>query len=897
MGRTYQERTLKILFGRANRCAYPGCGQQLIFEDRGRVSVVAQIAHIRSESFKGPRHVPGYRKVNSEENLLLLCGVHHKPVDDHESTYSIDELLDWKRLQTAGGTGLELADHQLSQVIRFLSEVARGVVQSGLRMRSRADALDIAARKARARRVDRLIPFVPEERLDAVLAWMKGLDDPIVDVPAGSVRVLVAPLGAGKSEQALRWWEDGLQTAADDPEHELPQYFTARTVVDVLEQSIADNLGGDPVRRCRVVVDELDGVSIAEASGILSEARQLVQVWPQVSILATTRPGIPLGDKEKIVVPRWTVDRGAALVELALGDYVPHRLWTAETSDLLTSPLTALALAARVHAGRDTKVTRSQLLADLATQVLESHGKDVSDDTWNDLARLAVAVLEEPYLAEGRRFGPPPRVRRLIETGLVVHDGRQLTFALPVFEQYFASQAIALGLVSLNDAAGARAFPRWRYALAFAVTTAAPRRQEELLTTLARVNPAAAFWVLGEIASKEHQSLEGPPEEAIAALLRRRDVTGGAVEPDLAIRAGLWLRDAEKALLQGIGPLAHRLARHRDGQLTQWGAWLKGGRFTLARARDRVPPPEVIRLAEPRAHLSQGWHRSTNFSFPTADFGRWQLAQDSLQRELNTTITRRKLQVPPNSWLARERTFWLGKFVVDHGRGRPSRFINVAELRETVAAWKERADAAQLMRWGSSSGREVDGDDDIRWLSAQLATEESDVLAAPWPEGDIDHRGRWVWQGYSPELTLTLATAVVREALVGYRQLVEQNFPTFGDALGLYSMMPLRVDGLVGRFAEDEDATAVELRLLLDPTPTSADNESPPVHMRLITSRDDQTFWEFGRDRQQITRAAFKQHVVQDIDLPLHDSCAATTVAYEWLARDLAAVGWLKERW
>ena len=50
MARDYSQKTIKILFGRATRCAYPGCQEPLIFEDRGHLTVTAEIAHIRSES-------------------------------------------------------------------------------------------------------------------------------------------------------------------------------------------------------------------------------------------------------------------------------------------------------------------------------------------------------------------------------------------------------------------------------------------------------------------------------------------------------------------------------------------------------------------------------------------------------------------------------------------------------------------------------------------------------------------------------------------------------------------------------------------------------------------------------------------------------------------------------
>ena len=84
------------------------------------LSVSAQIAHIRSESPAGPRYDPTYpvELVDQEENLLLLCGIHHKPVDDHASIYPVKELLDWKRQQISSRSSGGLSEHQVADIIR-----------------------------------------------------------------------------------------------------------------------------------------------------------------------------------------------------------------------------------------------------------------------------------------------------------------------------------------------------------------------------------------------------------------------------------------------------------------------------------------------------------------------------------------------------------------------------------------------------------------------------------------------------------------------------------------------------------------------------------------------------------------------------------------------------------
>lgn len=125
MGRRYLEKTIKLLFGSASRCAYPECPEPLVFKDRGRLTVVAQVAHIRSEMPNGPRHEPNYDPalLNSFENLLLLCGKHHPAVDQHESVYIVEELEEWKAAQTAQ-TGRVLPASELPEILAALEKVA-----------------------------------------------------------------------------------------------------------------------------------------------------------------------------------------------------------------------------------------------------------------------------------------------------------------------------------------------------------------------------------------------------------------------------------------------------------------------------------------------------------------------------------------------------------------------------------------------------------------------------------------------------------------------------------------------------------------------------------------------------------------------------------------------------
>lgn len=85
----------KILWGKSgNRCAI--CKQKMVFEQTkdDPESVVGEECHIVSGAQTGPRYDPNYEKnkVDTVANIILLCRVHHKKVDDQTHDYSSDRL-------------------------------------------------------------------------------------------------------------------------------------------------------------------------------------------------------------------------------------------------------------------------------------------------------------------------------------------------------------------------------------------------------------------------------------------------------------------------------------------------------------------------------------------------------------------------------------------------------------------------------------------------------------------------------------------------------------------------------------------------------------------------------------------------------------------------------------
>ena len=101
MGRSYTDRDLKLLFGRSGMfCAFPKC-RALLIEPRTNVDdevVIGQIAHIVAHADAGPRADAGFPATDRDRypNLILLCPNHHALVDAQDSTYTVEQMRNWK---------------------------------------------------------------------------------------------------------------------------------------------------------------------------------------------------------------------------------------------------------------------------------------------------------------------------------------------------------------------------------------------------------------------------------------------------------------------------------------------------------------------------------------------------------------------------------------------------------------------------------------------------------------------------------------------------------------------------------------------------------------------------------------------------------------------------------
>lgn len=96
------EKTRKILWGRSgNRCAICKC--ELVKEetDSDPAAIIGDECHIISKKSNGPRNNPNCNlELDHYDNLILLCKIHHKQIDDQPTRFNVDYLKNIKEKHT-----------------------------------------------------------------------------------------------------------------------------------------------------------------------------------------------------------------------------------------------------------------------------------------------------------------------------------------------------------------------------------------------------------------------------------------------------------------------------------------------------------------------------------------------------------------------------------------------------------------------------------------------------------------------------------------------------------------------------------------------------------------------------------------------------------------------------
>ncbi|MEU9251979.1 dsDNA nuclease domain-containing protein [Streptomyces sp. NPDC048270] len=700
-------------------------------------------------------------------------------------------------------------------------------------------------------------------------------------LPRHGTFVIEGDYGSGKSLIAERYHLADIDAARVDSAAPLPVYLTAGQVHESLSKAVtaaALRVGDPKTHAVSVVLDGLDEPGLARGYQLLVQARTLTAVNPEWRVLATTRPGLDLYEQERRVAPLLTHDEAAVLIGQLGGQAGVVRQTTAEVRDALRRPLFAL-IAAELSRNDEQLPNQSVAFLEALARTAIRRARGPEGEVRHYLLRLAAATVSGGGRALVADVGDEGVADALLDTRLVVRQGRCLAFALPVLEQYFAGQAALRGWVPSGTLGDPTLLGKWRYALALAVASCSWEQTQELVAPLVASYPGVAAWVVREAIPFPRGDPNAPHVASDAAAQRLK---------------GTW-----EAWMAALQPVSHRMFGYRPLDLVV-DAQLDGPTLSaqlLQRDEGAVPAlsvPFTKRYAreneDRRVTPVRTFHGTV-----AVDYGAWpwQWPLTQIESALDWVCEAQVLRVSDCPSYDAERTWAIGKallgqYATNH-TPLPAEQV-LGALRQHLRRFKPtvppiRSTIKGVDTTGEELIRLADQLDGGRWVRSDGS------IHRPYELPDCDRMYvDWIWEHYSPVRLRLLTEQVLTAALEIYTCLVEQWFPALRPNLGLASIMPVCIDGnlLASRASGYDQAPTLHVRL--EPRVQHANR----VNLRLVTADDLQTYqpkFDLGtRVVRPLENGSWSRPytAVVESEPQVFRDTPAIDYAYEWLHQDLA---------
>lgn len=246
-----------------------------------------------------------------------------------------------------------------------------------------------------------------------------------------------------------------------------------------------------------VVIDGADEIGSYAARTLLTEARVAAETLPGTRIVITTRP-LPAfeGIEEAITLPPLSLDEALLLITFITGKRTTGYGWLAAVTDAITRPLFALFLADWLRNRQGTPNTSGEMLQGLIDHAAPAEQVNVNA-VLRKLASLSTDRGEAPVLAI--EVGTSTQLEGIADNRLVVRHEDRLAFALPIYTQWFAAQALIQHEVEIAELVRDPVrLDLWRYALVVATRELDFDASCNLLEPLVETEPALASQVIAD---------------------------------------------------------------------------------------------------------------------------------------------------------------------------------------------------------------------------------------------------------------------------------------------------------------------------------------------------------------------------------------------------------------
>jgi hypothetical protein len=184
---------------------------------------------------------------------------------------------------------------------------------------------------------------------------------------------------------------------------------------------------------------------------------------------------------------------------------------------------------------------------------------------------------------------------------------------------------------------------------------------------------------------------------------------------------------------------------------------------------------------------------------------------------------------------------------------------------------------------------------DTQALSARLSVlRASNASAWPPPSPGRDQaQGPYVWSAYSDQQLLGKVKVIYEAALLAYRQMVDEWFPSFRERMEFAVTLPARLTGVVIPTRAGKSATPPSISWFLDPLPCGAATE---VSLQLASAPLSVDFLDAQFNKLCECRPGVASWISARLEnsvLDIFGATPVTSLVYEWIKRDLKTLGWM----
>ncbi len=697
------------------------------------------------------------------------------------------------------------------------------------------------------------------------------------------VRLIVGPLGSGKSLAANRILQRAIQSHKYDSQAAIPIHIAGDVLAgSSLEEALLARLPGREAlsidQGVFAVIDDVTQISSERCLELFAEAKSLVERSPHSTLTFTRRE---LGELDI----GWPYARISMLEESAALDIVNkvsggvystvdlRYRWPESVRSSIQTPLFAVLLGNYLR-NLDGRSPRSAIetVRNLADKVMSRSSSD-QQDVRESLCRLArLCIGQQGAMVAKSNVGDESDVRRLVATGLVRAEGNTIGFILQLIRDWYGSLALKQRLPAPTDIVQDRSIlDSWHESLLLLIRGGDYDTAFEYLDQIANHDP-------GYAATAVHEAIDKWPDDSSPSLPPENEC-----EERMHSCMASWV--------SGIGDLAMRIApiddhgqvlpiRAKTDQNALRFAWFGGDA-----SRDGVPDL-------PRGILTTGadalnWRGATFTHVSSQSSWPWRLTLESLVSNLEQLL--RNHHFVPQTGIGLHEAVW-----------------NCALGMLDLGSLRRDAIPLNRIRVPSSIPDEAYMPGRIRGLRAQhfrmlahsLADRGGSELPPPWPTADLQLAGKsgLILSTYSAERLRSRLEVIFSGALEMYRQLVETWFKPFSTRMSVYSLLPVQLQGVLRHTPEscrdksvlfwymqpitDEADDKVKIQLG-DPRSVGGDrNLLDTLHSLANESRPDRG--RFASVSTHTTAASSFVHSYPTMNL-----------AYSWLWTDLENLKWI----